>query len=184
MKFNINKIDINKGLKLENYIDDIEKDTYYFFKTGGPHYFHRTTIDSGIYKKLIWPFVIKVNNKKGPPKTMQYGCIDNSGYPTIRLNKLNGHLQKFKRKENKYATVKQQYWNPLHRVVAFCCVENDSPDIKVIVNHKNENKLDYRPENLEWTTNRENSKQGSKGNKINADELYLHLSKKEWFKNA
>ena len=183
MSFDLNKIDIDQGLKLENYIDDIEKDTYYFFKTGGPHYFYRTTIDSGIYKQLIWPFIIKLNSK-GPSKTIQYGCIDKSGYPTIRLNKLDGRVQKFRKSKNTYETAKLQYWNPIHRIVAFCCVENDDPDLKVIVNHKNENKLDYRPENLEWTTNRENSKQGSKGNKVNPDELYMHLSKKEWFKNA
>ena len=183
MTFDIDKVDIDQGLKLENYIDDIEKDTYYFFKTGGPHYFYRTNLDSGIYKKLIWPFVVKIN-KKGRLKTIQYGYIDKSGYPTIRLNKLDGCFQKFRKSQNKYETAKQQYWNPMHRVVAFCCIENDDPDLKVIVNHKNENKLDYRPKNLEWTTNRENAKQGSKGNKINVDELYMHLSKKDWFKNA
>jgi hypothetical protein len=72
----------------------------------------------------------------------------------------------------------------MHRIVAFVCVKNDNPDLKVIVNHINGNKLDYRPKNLEWTTNRENSKEGSKGNKVNADELYMHLSRKEWFKNV
>jgi hypothetical protein len=51
MTFDISKVDLDQGLKLENYIHDIEKDSYYFFKTGGPHYFSKTKIDSGIYKQ-------------------------------------------------------------------------------------------------------------------------------------
>ena len=183
MTFDIGKVDLDQGLKLENYIHDIEKDSYYFFKTGGPHYFSKTKIDSGIYKQLIWPFIIKLNSKN-TSRTIQYGYIDKSGYPTLRINKLDGKVQKFRAKQNKYKTAKLQFWNPMHRIVAFVCVKNDNPDLKVIVNHINGNKLDYRPENLEWTTNRENSKEGSKGNKINVDELYMHLSRKEWFKNV
>lgn len=42
----------------------------------------------------------------------------------------------------------------LHRIVALAFVENT--DDKPWVNHKNGNKLDYRIENLEWCTDREN----------------------------
>lgn len=44
----------------------------------------------------------------------------------------------------------------LHRIVAKLFVENTDPITKNIVNHKNENKSDYRAENLEWCTYSEN----------------------------
>lgn len=43
---------------------------------------------------------------------------------------------------------------PVHRLVAMAFVEN--PDGLPCVNHKNENRLDNRAENLEWCTQRYN----------------------------
>ncbi len=41
----------------------------------------------------------------------------------------------------------------MHRLVAELFVENPNPSVYNIVNHLNENKQDYRAENLEWTSN-------------------------------
>jgi hypothetical protein len=67
MKFDINSFNLDDGIKVEDHIEGIQKDTYYFFKTGGPHYFNNVdkNIDIGIFRELIWPFVIshfKIND--------------------------------------------------------------------------------------------------------------------------
>ena len=61
--------------------------------------------------------------------------INNTGYPCIYLN------QKPYRK---------------HRLIALQFIENDDPDNKIEVDHKNKHRYDYHLENLEWVTESEN----------------------------
>lgn len=67
------------------------------------------------------------------------GCVLGSGYRVISLPRVNG------KKKTELA----------HRMVAWCYVPN--PDGKPWINHKDGNKLNNNPSNLEWCTPRENS---------------------------
>ena len=62
--------------------------------------------------------------------------VDKDGYVVINLRSEQGRQQTYK----------------VHRLVAFAFCDNDNPEIKTQVNHKNENKTDNRAENLEWVT--------------------------------
>lgn len=64
--------------------------------------------------------------------------------------KRNGYLSVDLSKEYKVKTIS------IHRLVATAFCENDNPEVKTQVNHKNANKQDNRAENLEWVTPKEN----------------------------
>ena len=175
----MDKIDLNDAFKIETIVDTTP-DKYYLFRSGGEHYFSQLSehMDGGIYEEKIWPWILNVSKMYSKTfYTIQLGNIAGKGYPTIRINKLD---QTGNNGTDKKRTL--QHWNSIHRMVALAYVHNPDPEKNLIVHHKNDNKFDYRPENLEWTTNKKNSSKGSKGNKINVDELYLHYAEKEWFK--
>jgi hypothetical protein len=176
----MDKIDLNDAIKIETIVDTVP-DKYYLFRSGGEHYFSQLSehMDGGIYEEKIWPWVLNISTRfnREVLYTTALGTLGGKGYPTIRLNKLD---QTGNNNTNNKRLL--QYWNSLHKLVALAYVPNPDPEKNLIVHHKNDNKFDYRPENLEWTTTKKNSSKGSKGNKINVDELYLHYSGKEWFK--
>lgn len=49
-------------------------------------------------------------------------------------------------------------WACIHYAVIECWVENDDPEFKIEVNHKNGDKFDYSFENLEWVTKSQNQR--------------------------
>lgn len=61
---------------------------------------------------------------------------DKDGYTVCNLSTTNKRQQTFK----------------VHRLVALMYVENDNPEVKVQVNHKDENKKNNHYSNLEWCT--------------------------------
>lgn len=73
-------------------------------------------------------------------KRVLKGCIT-SGYRSVKLT---------------YDNSKQKRLY-VHRLVAIHFIENSDIKNKIMVNHKNGNKLDNRVENLEWVTPRENN---------------------------
>lgn len=65
--------------------------------------------------------------------------ITNKGYKKVNLS-INGKRQKFY----------------IHRLVAMMFLENDNPDVKNNVNHKDGNKLNNNADNLEWCSSSDN----------------------------
>ena len=70
----------------------------------------------------------------------------------------------------------------MHRLVAKAFIPNHNPEEQTQVHHKNDCKFDYRIENLDWVTHRENSIDGSKGKKVDPLERFNYFSKRDWFK--
>ena len=52
---------------------------------------------------------------------------------------------------------KQGIFIAMHRIVSEAFIENDMPDKKILVDHKNGDGLDYRVKNLRWVTHTQNN---------------------------
>ena len=53
--------------------------------------------------------------------------------------------------------IRQVFDVECHRLVALAFIKNPDPKNKTMVNHKDHNKVNYFPENLEWVSRRENT---------------------------
>ena len=179
VKIDLDSIDLDTGLKLENFIPNIPNDKYHIFKTGGYHYLSNVdeSVDIGIYRDPIWPWVLNTYFEKGRKiRSTSLGSLTKSDYPVIRLAKKN-------QQNNNAAVFKAlHHYSLIHRVVALVFIKNEDWILNNLVHHINENKLDYRIENLEWTTNKKNSHKGNMGSKIDVNDVYHKVSELRWFK--
>tara|TARA_B100001250_G_scaffold411806_1_gene441352 strand:- start:2284 stop:2859 length:576 start_codon:yes stop_codon:yes gene_type:complete len=176
---------------------DLEPNMYLLHSEGGPHYFSQCTINvEPIYKKNIWPYVERVKGHPmlkslGKKPGIMLGSIGKTklDYITHNLYKKSKFSWKrtdsrvLKNKEKKtYLRIKPRHYSAqMHRLVALAFIENNDPLNKVLVDHINRNKLDYRVKNLRWFTPRENSK-GTIGGKNDPNEIYNLVSQQDWFK--
>lgn len=86
-----------------------------------------------------------------PIHTNRYGCTYGGGI----LSQSIGHFGYYQICLSvKQANARTTFL--VHRLVATAFVPNPDPVNKILVNHKNGNKLDNRAENLEWVTSTEN----------------------------
>ena len=77
-----------------------------------------------------------INITTGNKKTIS---VNKRGYPVVYLQRKNG---------------KHQMNIPMHKIVALACINNGKYSI---IEHLNDNKLDYRPENLAFSSQKNNS---------------------------
>ena len=179
----MNDIDLSKAVKVETVIDGIVPDKYYLFSTGGSHYFSQIpeTHNIGIYREKIWPYLICVVDGVIYPK-LQLGSLDEKGYIVIRLDKNLERRPTYNKSRKQIRHYYQQTYTMMHRLVAQTFIPNHKPEELTQVHHKNDVKFDYRIENLDWVSHRENSIHGSKGKKVDPLERWNYYSKKDWFK--
>lgn len=76
-------------------------------------------------------------------------------------NKLTGKIMKAFTKGRNYPTVAlfkdgKTIQRFIHRLVAFAYVPNSNPETDTAVHHKDENKMNYNPENLMWSNQAKN----------------------------
>lgn len=57
----------------------------------------------------------------------------------------------------------------VHRLVGYMFLENDSPTIKTLINHKDENKKNNNVNNLEWCTPKYNAQYSNSGKELSQE---------------
>lgn len=174
--------------------EDIEPNMYVIHSEGGPHYFSQCSMEvKPIYKQKIWPYLerIKTHSVTTTARAAKPGIMLGSIAKTklsyvkhvLYKNKKNLKLKKDYRGK-KIRTLNRPINKEanMHRLVALAFVPNPDPKNKILVDHINGNRVDFRPENLRWSSNEENSV-GSPGGKHDPNEIYKLLSEKNWFNN-
>lgn len=114
---------------------------------------------TGLYQVSNKGRVRALNYRRtGKIKVISQGT--NRGYYRVQLHK-NGERNDFQ----------------VQRLVATAFIPN--PENKPEVNHINENKLDNRVENLEWTTHEENVNHGTRNNRISQSHKNRFINKEK-----
>ena len=131
---------------------NILKNTYILHLTGGYHFFNNRCLPNKnitkIYRKPIWPYVERINIPKyrnGSDKKFPIATVTKTDqYPNLNLH-IEG--EKIERENQKQTPIKTFY---MHRLVSLAVHPN--PENLPVVNHINGITVDYRPQNLEWST--------------------------------
>lgn len=194
------KLNLKDGVKVEEYFPEVQPNMYLIFPTGGYHYFSQCKKNQvpQHYREPIWPLIYRYASH---PDVKQKGKISKWGkeysyipgisqgfgyYPKVSLYRNSSLEDKRICKEYKEdgsilereVSITRSY--KVHRLIATIFVHNDNPEEKNIVDHINHDKTDYRIENLQWCTQRENSV-GVIGGKRDPDEVYDEITKTTWY---
>ena len=136
---NIDYIDITKVKiihKHKNRTYDytmLPKDKYFLFKSGGINKYMEEKGNS-------FPYI--QNKKTG--KIYTAGVSESISYPKVSITEeIDGKIIGF--------------YIAIHRIVAEAFIENDMPELKTLVDHKDGNRFDYRVQNLRWVTASQNA---------------------------
>jgi len=184
----IRNLDPKEGVDLSKVITThkIAPNQYFIFKTGGPHFFSKCKNKDVINPKYLdfsWPFIYNVKGVKHKIITGTIPKIKATiGYIYCKLNHADEKrkVQDFRdaAKEH-FRDAPKEYEFVMHRLVALAFIANDDQE-KIIVDHIDGNRCDYKIENLRWATNKENSR-GCAGQKSDPDAVYEIINQTLWF---
>tara|TARA_R100001244_G_scaffold49187_1_gene43593 strand:+ start:734 stop:1444 length:711 start_codon:yes stop_codon:yes gene_type:complete len=179
--------DINpsEGVDVSTVMPEIMPGRYFAFRKGGPHFFggcKDKSVVEDIYLQNIWPFIYTVTNNTSRIST---GTISKSKLSYVVLRLYHKSETKIKRNFRKITGVNElliprEVDRGMHKVMALCFVPNLDKEKNTLVDHINGNRVDYRIENLRWTTLEGNSK-GNGGEKSDPDKVYELISHQLWF---
>lgn len=130
-------------LQLE-YLRGLPKGLFSVYKTGGYH----PLVDQ--YPDPIYPYIW--NNEKDRLLPM----MTSLPYPMVNLP--SRYITNTEYRSKKVGSV----LTLVHRLLGYCFLPNDEPNVKKNLDHINEDKYDYRLENLQWVTASENMAKRSK----------------------
>lgn len=121
----------------------LPKGKYKLHSTGGFHFFKDVDEAEQIYKEQIWPWLEVIKETKR--KTSVYAVL-----PRVMPSK--GFYSQ--------VTLIGDGFNikmTMHKLVCIGFNKNQNPETHLLVNHINGLKVDYRGQNLEWSTHEANS---------------------------
>jgi hypothetical protein len=163
----INNIEYGE-VKLEDIMPNIAPNQYILYPTGGYHYFCNIKNAPEKYKKPIWPYLSSTTKNK----TIIVSILPNiqfGGYPTATLKWKDGF------KNNNTVATPQV----MHRIVSLAYVPNPDPITHIHVAHKHDEKCNYLPEHLEWTTPSDNHT-GRKARRSSYEQFYDFFLAQKW----
>jgi hypothetical protein len=136
----------------------LPKGKYKIHSTGGFHFFKDVVEADQIYKEQIWPWVevIKETKKKRSVYAMLPRIMPNKGF----YSQVSLKGDDFNIKIN------------IHKLVCLAFNKNPNPQTHLVVNHINGLKVDYRGQNLEWSTHEANSTGPTLESRLPSDIVY------------
>ena len=151
LEVNTGKIITAESVKVEEInlpdFEYIPKNKYILHSTGGFHFFKDVPGALPIFQKQIWPWVevLKETTNKTRKYSMAFRVMPRKGcYIEVTFVGLKNGVKLLKKIS-------------LHKLVCAAFKTNLNPKTHVVVNHINGSKVDYRVENVEWTTHKLNS---------------------------
>lgn len=184
LKTFMDNIDLSKGVDVSTVFPQLQANTYFAFKTGGPHYFWQCEKEKpGFpYDSFVWPYVFSMTKKNKGGNSILFGSIAKTklSYPLIKLysGKETRVQRNFRRGKLEKRTVPKCIEMSLHRVLAKIFVPGFEEGL--VVDHVNGNRVNYMLQNLRWITHEENSR-GTPEGKNCPDEIYRLIQKTNWF---
>jgi hypothetical protein len=138
----------------------LPKGKYKIHSTGGFHFFKDVEEAEDIFKEQIWPWLEVIQeNKRNTKKYMVMPRImpGKGFYSQVTLIGKNSEFN-----------IKMT----MHKLVCLAFNKNPNPLTHLLVNHINGNKVDYRADNLEWTTHALNSVGPTLKSRLPAEKVY------------